>query len=237
MTFSAPIFVRARFINAATRRDQGADRLHGRLPYDDGQGHLRDQRHRARRCVAARPQPGVIFEPGERYRLRNLTKHQLVKGTIHPYRGEWMELDVEQRPGKDVTAGTGSPASAAGIFTLLTPSASTRPTPRASWDPSSSSSRVSGEKDREVAPSREEALVEQACPPRRTALGRVARGRLRQRVLREPPLRTCRGRSLQAHKLGSQVAKVAEQFVLHGRLMRLSPVSACSICPASTWRW
>tara|TARA_B110000014_G_C20126830_1_gene601286 strand:+ start:1090 stop:4392 length:3303 start_codon:yes stop_codon:yes gene_type:complete len=50
--------------------------------------------------------PGVIFEPGERYRLRNLSKHQLVKGTIHPYRGEWIEFDVEQKPGKDVTAGT-----------------------------------------------------------------------------------------------------------------------------------
>src|SRR3546814_11969331 len=48
----------------------------------------------------------VIFEPGERYRLRNLTKHQLVKGTVHPYRGEWIEFDVEQKPGKDVTAGT-----------------------------------------------------------------------------------------------------------------------------------
>ena len=50
--------------------------------------------------------PGVIFEPGERYRLRNLAKHQLVKGTIHPYRGEWIEFDIEQKPGKDVTAGT-----------------------------------------------------------------------------------------------------------------------------------
>src|SRR5207249_12283904 len=50
--------------------------------------------------------PGVIFEPGERFRLRNLSKHQLVKGTIHPYRGEWLEFDVEQKPGKDVTAGT-----------------------------------------------------------------------------------------------------------------------------------
>jgi DNA-directed RNA polymerase subunit beta len=49
--------------------------------------------------------PGVIFEPGERYRLRNLSKHQLVKGTVHPYRGEWLEFDVEQKPGKDVTAG------------------------------------------------------------------------------------------------------------------------------------
>ncbi|HEY5154293.1 MAG TPA: DNA-directed RNA polymerase subunit beta, partial [Acidimicrobiales bacterium] len=49
--------------------------------------------------------PGVIFQPGERFRLRNLTKHQLVTGTIHPYRGEWIEFDVEQKPGKDVTAG------------------------------------------------------------------------------------------------------------------------------------
>ena len=50
--------------------------------------------------------PGVIFQPGERYRLRNLAKHQLVTGTIHPYRGEWIEFDVEQKPGKDPTAGT-----------------------------------------------------------------------------------------------------------------------------------
>ena len=27
-------------------------------------------------------------------------------GTIHPYRGEWIEFDVEQKPGKDFTAGT-----------------------------------------------------------------------------------------------------------------------------------
>ena len=64
--------------------------------------------------------PGVIFEPGERFRLRNLTKHQLVKGTIHPYRGEWMEFDVEQKPGKDVTAGTRvARKRRLGIFTLL----------------------------------------------------------------------------------------------------------------------
>jgi DNA-directed RNA polymerase subunit beta len=64
--------------------------------------------------------PGVIFEPGERFRLRNLTKHQLVKGTIHPYRGEWMEFDVEHKPGKDVTAGTRvARKRRLGIFTLL----------------------------------------------------------------------------------------------------------------------
>ncbi|MGA0194779.1 MAG: DNA-directed RNA polymerase subunit beta, partial [Ilumatobacteraceae bacterium] len=64
--------------------------------------------------------PGVIFEPGERYRLRNLSKHQLVKGTIHPQRGEWLEFDVEQKPGKDVTAGTRvARKRRMSVFTLL----------------------------------------------------------------------------------------------------------------------
>jgi len=58
--------------------------------------------------------------PGERFRLRNLSKHQLVKGTIHPYRGEWLEFDVEQKPGKDVTAGTRvARKRRLGVFTLL----------------------------------------------------------------------------------------------------------------------
>jgi DNA-directed RNA polymerase subunit beta len=64
--------------------------------------------------------PGVIFEPGERYRLRNLSKHQLVKGTIHPYRGEWLEFDVEHKPGKDVTAGARvARKRRIGVFMLL----------------------------------------------------------------------------------------------------------------------
>ena len=52
--------------------------------------------------------------------MRNLSKHQLVKGTIHPYRGEWLEFDVEHKPGKDVTAGTRvARKRRMGIFTLL----------------------------------------------------------------------------------------------------------------------
>jgi DNA-directed RNA polymerase subunit beta len=43
-----------------------------------------------------------------------------VKGTIHPYRGEWMEFDVEHKPGKDVTAGTRiARKRRMGIFILL----------------------------------------------------------------------------------------------------------------------
>ncbi|MSY08300.1 MAG: DNA-directed RNA polymerase subunit beta, partial [Actinobacteria bacterium] len=64
--------------------------------------------------------PGVIFEAGERYRLRNLSKHQLVKGTVHPQRGEWLEFDVEHKPGKYVTAGTRvARKRRMGVFTLL----------------------------------------------------------------------------------------------------------------------
>ena len=52
------------------RRDQEPDRLHGRLPADDRQGHLRHQRHRARRRVAARPQPGCLLRAEHRQDLR-----------------------------------------------------------------------------------------------------------------------------------------------------------------------
>src|SRR5450631_1868031 len=42
--------------------------------------------------------PGVIFQPGRDAKT-------VFTGTIHPYRGEWIEFDVEAKPGKDVTAG------------------------------------------------------------------------------------------------------------------------------------
>ena len=42
--------------------------------------------------------PGVIFQPGRDAKT-------IFTGTIHPYRGEWIEMDVEAKPSKDVTAG------------------------------------------------------------------------------------------------------------------------------------
>jgi DNA-directed RNA polymerase subunit beta len=106
MTFSAPIFVRARFINAATGEIKEQTVFMGDFPMMTDKGTF--VINGTERVVVSQlvRSPGVIFEPGERYRLRNLSKHQLVKGTIHPYRGEWIEFDVEQKPGKDVTAGT-----------------------------------------------------------------------------------------------------------------------------------
>jgi DNA-directed RNA polymerase subunit beta len=105
MTFSAPIFVRARFMNATTGEIKEQTVFMGDFPMMTDKGTF--VINGTERVVVSQlvRSPGVIFQPGERYRLRNLSKHQLVTGTIHPYRGEWIEFDVEQKPGKDVTAG------------------------------------------------------------------------------------------------------------------------------------
>ena len=168
--------------------------------------------------------PGVIFEPGERFRLRNLTKHQLVKGTIHPYRGEWMEFDVEQKPGKDVTAGTRvARKRRLGIFTLLRALGYDEEAPRLPRPlrrplrlppgPVGQGAR------RRPDPGRGPRRDLQAGPPRRAADGRVGQGLLPQRLLREPPLRPRRvGRYKLNRKLGSEVAGSA----------------SCSACPTSS---
>ncbi|MBT8207322.1 MAG: DNA-directed RNA polymerase subunit beta, partial [Acidimicrobiia bacterium] len=96
--------------------------------------------------------------------LRNLAKHQMVTGTIHPYRGEWIEFDVEQKPGKDVTAGTRvARKRRLSLFVLL----------RAlGYDEENAPGFLDKfvnhfdflegqwEKDRELAPTQEEALIE-----------------------------------------------------------------------------
>jgi DNA-directed RNA polymerase subunit beta len=120
MTFSAPIFVRARFMNRNTGEIKEQTVFMGDFPMMTEKGTFII--NGTERVVVSQlvRSPGVIFEPGERFRLRNLSKHQLVKGTIHPYRGEWLEFDVEQKPGKDVTAGTRvARKRRMSIFTLL----------------------------------------------------------------------------------------------------------------------
>jgi DNA-directed RNA polymerase subunit beta len=106
MNYSAPIFVRAQFQNAATGEIKEQTVFMGDFPMMTDKGTFII--NGTERVVVSQlvRSPGVIFQPGERYRLRNLQKHQLVTGTVHPYRGEWIEFDVEQKPGKDVTAGT-----------------------------------------------------------------------------------------------------------------------------------
>ena len=105
MTYSAPVFVRARFLNRHTGEIKEQVVFMGDFPKMTTKGTFII--NGTERVVVSQlvRSPGVIFQPGERYRLRNMSKHQLVTGTVHPYRGEWIEFDVEHRPGRDVTAG------------------------------------------------------------------------------------------------------------------------------------
>ncbi|MBU6241680.1 MAG: DNA-directed RNA polymerase subunit beta [Acidobacteria bacterium] len=164
MSYSSSIFVRARFLRADTGEIKEQVVFMGDFPKMTDKGTFII--NGTERVVVSQlvRSPGVIFEPGERFRLRNLSKHQLVKGTIHPYRGEWLEFDVEQKPGKDVTAGTRvARKRRLGVFTLL----------RAlGYDeenfPGFLDRFVSyfdflegqWEKERHIAPTRDEALVE-----------------------------------------------------------------------------
>ena len=105
MTYGAPVFVRARFLNRHTGEIKEQVVFMGDFPKMTTKGTFII--NGTERVVVSQlvRSPGVIFQPGERYRLRNMSKHQLVTGTVHPYRGEWIEFDVEHRPGRDVTAG------------------------------------------------------------------------------------------------------------------------------------
>ena len=105
MTYSAPVFVRARFLNEDTGEIKEQVVFMGDFPMMTPQGTFvvtGKERVVVSQLVRS---PGVIFQAGERYRLRNFAKHQLVTATIHPYRGEWIEFDVEQKPRKEITAG------------------------------------------------------------------------------------------------------------------------------------
>ena len=105
VTYSTPVFVLARFLNANTGEIKEETVFMGDFPMMTPRGTFiinGTERVIVSQLVRS---PGVIFQPGERYRLRNPSKHQLVTGTIHPSRGEWVEFDLEQRPGKHPTVG------------------------------------------------------------------------------------------------------------------------------------
>ncbi|HLX78307.1 MAG TPA: DNA-directed RNA polymerase subunit beta, partial [Acidimicrobiales bacterium] len=107
MTFAAPIKVTTQLMIYDTR--EGGDRIvrdikeqevyFGELPLMTETGTFII--NGTERVVVSQlvRSPGVIFQPGRDAKT-------IVTGTIHPYRGEWIEFDVESKPGKDVNAGT-----------------------------------------------------------------------------------------------------------------------------------
>jgi len=105
MTYSVSRFVKAKFLNKPTGEIKEQVVYIGEFPKMTDRGTFIVNGIEKVIVSQLVRSPGVIFEAGERYRLRNLSKHQLVKGTIHPQRGEWLEFDVEHKPGKNPTVG------------------------------------------------------------------------------------------------------------------------------------
>jgi DNA-directed RNA polymerase subunit beta len=154
MTFAAPIFVRARFMNAQTGEIKEQTVFMGDFPMMTDKGTFIV--NGTERVVVSQlvRSPGVIFQPG-----RDLKT--VVTGTIHPYRGEWIEFDVEAKPGKDITAGARvARKRRVGLFVLL----------RAlGYDDEGFLERFvrhfdflegQWERERDVAPTRDEALLD-----------------------------------------------------------------------------
>ncbi len=247
MTYSAPVFVRARFMNRNTGEIKEQTVFMGDFPIMTEKGTFIV--NGTERVVVSQlvRSPGVIFEPGERYRLRNLTKHQLVKGTIHPYRGEWMEFDVEQKPGRDVTAGTRvARKRRLGIFTLLralgydeenAPGFLDRFVQhfdflQGQWD-----------KERDVAPTQDEALVEiyKRARPGEPPTVESARAYFRNAFFESRRYDLSRvGRYKLNRKLGSEVAKLGELFGLSGEQLDLpdenqNVLSRCEVLASITY--
>ncbi|MDQ3390926.1 MAG: DNA-directed RNA polymerase subunit beta [Actinomycetota bacterium] len=247
MTYAAPVFVKARFMNRNTGEIKEQHVFMGDFPIMTDKGTFIV--NGTERVVVSQlvRSPGVIFEPGERFRLRNLTKHQLVKGTIHPYRGEWMEFDVEQKPGKDVTAGTRvARKRRIGIFTLL----------RAlGYDDQQAPGFLERfvahfdflvgqwEKERNVAPTQDEALVEiyKRARPGEPPTVESARAYFRNAFFESRRYDLSRvGRYKLNRKLGSEVAKLGELFGLSADLLDLpdenqNVLSRCEVLASITY--
>src|SRR3954447_19226061 len=226
MTYSAPIFVRARFMNRNTGEIKEQTVFMGDFPMMTDKGTFII--NGTERVVVSQlvRSPGVIFEPGERFRLRNLSKHQLVKGTVHPYRGEWLEFDVEHKPGKFVTAGTRvARKRRLGIFTLL----------RAlGYDEEHAPGFIDRfvghfdfledqwDKERHFAPSQDESLIEiyKRARPGEPPTLESSRAFFRNAFFENRRYDLSRvGRYKLNLKLGGEVAKLKDLFGLDGELL------------------
>ena len=247
LTYQAAIFARARFMNRNTGEIKEQTVFMGDFPMMTDKGTFII--NGTERVVVSQlvRSPGVIFEPGERFRLRNLSKHQLVKGTIHPYRGEWLEFDVEQKPGKDVTAGTRvARKRRMSIFTLL----------RAlGYDEEHAPGFIDRfvnhfeflegqwEKDRNLAPTQDESLIEiykRARPGEPPTLD-SARAYFKNAFFENRRYDLSRvGRYKLNRKLGAEVKRLGDLFGLSGDLLDIPTddqdvLSRCEVVAAISY--
>jgi DNA-directed RNA polymerase subunit beta len=154
MTFAVPVFVRARFYNAGTGEIKEQTVFMGDFPAMTDRGTFiinGTERVIVSQLVRS---PGVLFQPGK-------DQKTIVSGTIHPYRGEWIEVDLEAKAARDIYAGARvARKRKMSLFVLI----------RAlGYDDEVLLNRLVShfdflepqwEKERETAPSRDEALLE-----------------------------------------------------------------------------
>ena len=223
MTYSAPLFVRARFMNASTGEIKEQTVFMGDFPMMTEKGTFII--NGTERVVVSQlvRSPGVIFQPGERFRLRNLQKHQLVTGTIHPYRGEWIEFDVEQKPGKDITAGTRvARKRRLSIFTLMRALGFDEENAPGFFDAfvrHFDFLEGQWEKDRDIARTQEESLVEiyKRARPGEPPAVESARAYFRNAFFEPRRYDLSRvGRYKLNRKLGAEVEKLQQLFPMLG---------------------
>ncbi len=138
MTYAAPVFVRARFLNATTGEIKEQTVFMGDFPMMTDRGTFIV--NGTERVVVSQlvRSPGVIFQPGRDAKT-------VFTGTIHPYRGEWIELDIEAKPGRTSPRAAASRASAGcpSSCCCARSGTATRPSSTASCA-TSTSSRASG---------------------------------------------------------------------------------------------
>ena len=193
MTYSAPLFVTAEFINNDDRRDQEPDRLHGRLPAHDRQGHVHHQRHRARRRLPARPLAWRVLRPRRSTRppTRTSTPPRSSRAAV---RGSSSRS----------TSGTSSASASTASASSRSPCCSRRSAGTTRRDPRAVRRlRVDASHAREGPHGRPGRRADRDLPQAasgRAADARVRAGAARQPVLQPEALRPRQGRPLQGQQ-------------------------------------
>jgi DNA-directed RNA polymerase subunit beta len=233
MTYAAPIFVRAQFQNANTGEIKEQTVFMGDFPMMTDKGTFII--NGTERVVVSQlvRSPGVIFQPGRDAKT-------VVTGTIHPYRGEWIEFDVEAKPGKDITAG-GRVARKRrlSLFVLLRALGYTDEGFLDRFVRHFDFLEGQWEKERELAPTQEEALLEiyKRARPGEPPSPESARAYFENAFFNPKRYDLTRvGRYKLDRKLGPEIAKARELFGIdlegpedgQGVLSRSEILAACS---------
>jgi DNA-directed RNA polymerase subunit beta len=233
MTYAAPIFVRAQFQNANTGEIKEQTVFMGDFPMMTDKGTFII--NGTERVVVSQlvRSPGVIFQPGR-------DQKTIVTGTIHPYRGEWIEFDVEAKPGKDITAGSRvARKRRLSLFVLLRALGYTDEGFLERFVRHFDFLEGQWEKERELAPTQEEALLEiyKRARPGEPPSAESARVYFENAFFNAKRYDLTRvGRYKLDRKLGPEVAKAQELFdidlerpeVGQGVLSRSEILAACS---------